>query len=81
MHEIEKTNRTGTCNEDWAIFPFIEAEDDARWAKLSGEMDELLEKIVSTEKLTGTIPMKEKLSRFASAEFKEDKIEAEGQLF
>jgi hypothetical protein len=80
MSEIEKTKRTDAQNEDWAIFPFNEAEDDARWAKLSDEMDELLEKTVSTEKLTSTILMKEDLSRFAFAESESRKTE-EDQLF
>lgn len=81
MSEIEKTKRTDVENEDWAILPFDEAEDDARWAKLSNEMDELLEKTVSTEKLTGTILMKEDLSRFASAESERAEAEEEDQLF
>lgn len=81
MSEIEKTKRTDVENEEWAILPFDEAEDDARWAKLSNEMDELLEKTVSTEKLTGTILMKEDLSRFASAESERAEAEEEDQLF
>lgn len=81
MSEIEKTKRTDAQNEDWAILPFNEAEDDARWAKLSIEMDELLEKTVSTEKLTGTILMKEDLSRFASLESESGKPKEEDQLF
>lgn len=81
MSEIEKTKRTEVENEDWAILSFDEAEDDARWAKLSDEMDELLEKTVSTEKLTGTILMKEELSRFASAESESNKAVEADQLF
>lgn len=81
MSEIEKTKRTDLRNEDWAILPFDEAEDDARWAKLSNEMDELLEKTVSTEKLTGTILMKEDLSRFASLESESNEAEEEDPLF
>lgn len=76
MSEIEKTNRTDAQNEDWAILPFNEVEDDARWAKLSDEMDELLEKTVSTEKLTGTILMKEDLSRFKSEKLRLEKIKS-----
>lgn len=81
MSEIEKTKRTDVENEDWAILPFDEAEDDARWSKLSNEMDELLEKTISTEKLTGTILMKEDLNRFASAESERAEAEEEDQLF
>lgn len=81
MSEIEKTKRTDVENEDWAILPFDEAEDDARWAKLSNEMDELLEKTISTEKLTGTILMKEDLNRFVSPESESGEAEEEDQLF
>lgn len=80
MSENEKTKRTDVENEDWAVLPFDEAKDDARWVRLSNEMDELLEKTISTEKLTGTILMKEDLSRFASAESKTDET-AEEELF
>lgn len=81
MSEIEKTKQTHARNEDWAILPFNEAEDDARWAKLSDEMDELLEKTVSTEKLTGTILMKEDLSRFASLQSESGEAKEEDLLF
>lgn len=77
MSEIEKTKNTNLENEDWAIIPFDEAEDDARWAKLSGEMDELLEKTVSTEKLTGAILMEEDLSRFVSEKPQTENDEAD----
>jgi hypothetical protein len=81
MSVIEKTKQTDVENEDWAILPFDEAEDDARWAKLTNEMDELLEKTISTEKLTGTILMKEDLNRFASTESESGEVEEEDQLF
>ena len=81
MSEIEKTKQTDVEAEDWAILPFDEAEDDARWARLSSEMGELLEKTISTEKLTGTILMKEDLSRFASGESESDEATEEDELF
>ncbi len=81
MSENEKTKRTDARNEEWAILQFDEAEDDARWAKLSNEMDELLEKTISTEKLTGTILMKEDLNRFAAHELESVEAEEEDQLF
>lgn len=81
MSENEKTKRTDVENEDWAVLPFDEAEDDARWARLSKEIDELLEKTISTEKLTGTILMKEDLSRFASAESETGEAAEENELF
>ncbi len=66
MSEVENTKKAADKDEDWAILPFDETEDDARWAKLSQEMDALIEKTESTEKLTGTILMEEDLSRFVS---------------
>lgn len=62
MSEVENTKRVAETDEDWAIIPFDEAEDDARWAKLSEEMDELIEKTESTEKLIGTILMEEEFN-------------------
>ena len=82
MIEIENTKKAADTNEDWAIIPFDEAEDDARWAKFSQEMDELIEKTESTEKLTGTILMEEDLSRFVSekSQIQQDES-AEDELF
>ncbi len=82
MIEIENTKKAADKNEDWAIIPFDEAEDDARWARLSQEMDELIEKTESTEKLTGTILMEEDLSRFVSEKSQNDEDKsAEDELF
>ncbi len=82
MSEIENTKKAASNDEDWAILPFDEAEDDARWAKLSQEMDELIEKTESTEKLTGTILMEEDLSRFVSEKSQTEPDEsAEDELF
>lgn len=82
MSEIENTKKAADKDEDWAVLPFDEAEDDARWAKLSEEMDELIEKTESTEKLTGTILMEEDLSRFVSEKSQTEPDEsAEEELF
>ena len=82
MSETENTKKAADKDEDWAILPFDETEDDARWAKLSQEMDALIEKTESTEKLTGTILMEEDLSRFVSEKSQAEKDElAEDELF
>lgn len=82
MNEIENTKKAAGKDEDWAILPFDEAEDNARWEKLSREMDELIEKTESTEKLTGTILMEEDLSRFVSEKSDPEKDEStEDELF
>lgn len=65
MSEIRKTKNANAEVENWAILPFDEAEDDARWEKLDGELEELLCKTVSTEKLTGVILMENDLSPFS----------------
>ena len=76
MTKTENTKKAASKDEDWAILPFDEAEDDARWARLSQEMDTLIEKTESTEKLTGTILMEEDLSRFASEKSQTEKDES-----
>lgn len=48
--------------------PFDEAEDDARWAPLSVEMDELEKEVDAHEAVYGKILMEEDFSRFARGE-------------
>lgn len=57
MTENEKTKEAVNKAEDWAVLPFDEAEDDARWAKLTEETDELAEKVASHEAVFGPISM------------------------
>ena len=68
MSETKKTNESGEENEDWAVLPFDEAEDDARWAQLSAEMDELEKEVDAHEAVHGKILMEEDFSRFATGE-------------
>ena len=68
MSETKKTNEPGDENEDWAVLPFDEAEDDARWAQLSAEMDELEKEVDAHEAIHGKILMEEDFSRFATGE-------------
>ncbi len=82
MSEIENTKKAADKDEDWAVLPFDQMEDDARWARISQEMDELIEKTESTEKLTGTILMEEDLNRFVSEKSQTEPDEsAEDELF
>lgn len=62
MTEIEKNKEAASNEEDWAIIPFIEAEDDARWSKLIGETDKLIEETREMEAVHGKILMENKLS-------------------
>ena len=68
MSETNKTNESGEENEDWAVLPFDEAEDDARWAQLSAELDELEKEVDAHEAVHGKILMDDDLSRFATGE-------------
>ena len=68
MTEIEKTKKADGKDEDWAIIPFDEAEDDERWAKLISETEELEKKVASHEAVFGTILMEADLSRFQAEE-------------
>ncbi|HRH44310.1 MAG TPA: hypothetical protein PKY82_21935 [Pyrinomonadaceae bacterium] len=62
MTEIEKNKEAASNEEDWAIIPFDEAEDDARWSKLIEETDQLIEETRDLEAVHGKILMENKLS-------------------
>lgn len=68
MTDTKKTNEPGDENEDWAVLPFDEAEDDARWAQLSAEMEEFEKEVDAHEAVHGKILMEEDFSRFATGE-------------
>ena len=73
MTEIEE-KEAGSNKEDWAIIPFDEAEDDARWSKLIEETDKLIEETKNLEAVHGKILMENKLSDivFSEEEFEDD---------
>lgn len=48
-------------DEDWAIIPFDEREDDERWAKLIDEMRELEVRAAELEAVHGELLMEEEL--------------------
>jgi len=68
MTEIEKNKEAESNEEDWAIIPFIEAEDDARWSKLIEETDQLIEEMRDLEAVHGNILMENKLSEIVISE-------------
>ena len=68
MTDQKKTKESGKENEDWAVLPFDEVEDDERWARLSAEMDELEKEVDAHEAIHGKILMEEDFSRFATGE-------------
>ena len=61
MTEPEKKKPAASENGDWAVLPFDEAEDDARWARLIEETDELIKKAEEMEAAHGPLLMENKL--------------------
>ena len=53
--------------ENWAVFPFDEAEDDARWAKLISETEKLEKDVVQTEEFFGEITVSARLGDLQSS--------------
>ena len=72
MTEIEKNKEAVGSRGDWAIFPFDEAEDDARWSKLIEETDKLIEETEESEAAHGKILMENKPS---DMKFKKEEVE------
>ena len=71
MNKLEKTEKNKEAaseNEDWAVLPFDEAEDDARWAKLIEETDELITEAQAMEAVHGPLLMENKLSDLKTSE-------------
>jgi hypothetical protein len=62
MTEKEKNEEAADKTEDWAVIPFDEAEDDARWSKLIEETDKLIQETEVLEAAHGKILMENKLS-------------------
>lgn len=60
--QIEKDRESVEVNEDWAVLPFDEAEDDARWTRLIQETEELIKEAEELEAVHGEILMENKLS-------------------
>ncbi len=62
MSENKEMKKAAGEDEDWAVLPFDETEDDERWAKLELELDELAENVASHEAVFGEISMKQDLN-------------------
>ncbi len=62
MDETEKNNEAAGKTEDWAVLPFDETADDARWTKLIEETDGLIKKAEELEAVHGPLLMETKLS-------------------
>ena len=73
MTENKNIKKAGGKDEDWAIFPFDEAEDDERWSRLSSEMEKLAKKVADTEAEFGEVLlMDETLSDIPTADNQEE---------
>lgn len=62
MSENEKNKEVTSNAEDWAILPFDEKEDEARWTKLIEETEKLEEDAAETEAAFGELLMENTLS-------------------
>ncbi len=78
MTENGKKQEAANKREDWAIIPFDEAEDEARWTRLIEETDQLIEESSALEAAHGRILMENKLSDIKP---KVKRAEIEDELF
>jgi len=62
MTEHEKNKEAAGKTVDWAILPFDEAEDDARWTRLIEETDDLIKEAEKMEADYGILLTENKLS-------------------
>jgi len=62
MTEHEKNKEAAGKTEDWAVIPFDEAEDDARWTHLIEETDDLIKEAEKMEADYGVVLTENKLS-------------------
>ena len=62
MTEHEKNKEAAGKTEDWAILPFDEAEDDARWTRLIEQTDDLIKEAEKMEADYGVLTTENKLS-------------------
>ena len=60
--QIEKDKEIIKESDDWAVLPFDEAEDDARWTRLIEETDELIKEAEEMETVHGRLLTGNKLS-------------------
>ena len=60
--QIEKDKEDAKESNDWAVLPFDEAEDEARWTRLIEETNELIADAEKTSNLYGELLTENKLS-------------------
>lgn len=74
MTENQEKKEAVSNTQDWAIIPFDEAEDQARWTRLIEETDELIKVAAELEAIHGELLTENKLS---DIEFSEKQLEDE----
>ncbi len=74
MTENQEKKEAVSKTQDWAIIPFDEAEDQARWTLLIEETDKLIEEAAELEAVHGELLTENKLS---DLEFSEKQPEDE----
>lgn len=72
--QTEKDKEVIEDTEDWAVLPFDEAEDQARWTRLIEETDELIKEAAQLESVHGKLLSENKLSEI---QFTNEEIEDE----
>lgn len=65
---MKSDNQIYENSNDWAILPFDEDEDNARWEKLIAETDELIKKAEEMEAVHGPLLTKNKISDLKTSE-------------
>lgn len=74
MTETDKNKEADNKTENWAVIPFDEAEDEARWSKLIEDTNKLIQETEELEAVYGEILMEDKLSdvKIAEEEMEDD---------
>lgn len=72
MTETEEKKEAVSNAQDWAIIPFDEAEDEARWTRLIEETDKLIEEAADLEAVHGELLTENKLSDIEFSEKQPD---------
>ena len=68
MTENREKKEAVSKSQDWAIIPFDEAEDEARWDRLIEETDKLVADAAELEAVHGELLTENKLSDIKFAE-------------
>ena len=72
MTETEENKEAVGKSQDWAIIPFDESKDEARWTRLIEETDKLIEEAAELEAVHGKLLTETKLSDIVFSEKQTD---------